>query len=172
MIIVENRLVEAFDLLPAMGISEEAPDGFKPVYEWGNEYHLIKLLKSFEDNGKTPYPLIYQVSNSSDQNYKRQEAEVRLSLILAVRNTQTEQLNGNRWAMTYKDILYPLASNIEQMFAKGSIFTAWSKEYTLTSFPNYGNGKENFTTDIWDALRFDTTITINNNCLTNIFFDI
>ncbi len=163
MIVVQNRLVESFDILPEVA-------GVKPVYRWGNEHHLIKLLQLFEKEAQSPYPLIYQISNMSSQNEQRNEVTVDLSLVLAVRNKETQLLNENRWAMTYKDVLFPLAKNIETLFKKSQVFR-WDGEYKLYEFPNYGSGKENFTVDIWDALRFDTRIIITNNCLFNIQFD-
>lgn len=162
MIVVENKLVQAFDTLPNIG-------GKKPTYRWGNEHHLLKQLELFQKKSKTPYPLIYQVSNTQKPNVQRKTVEVDLQLILAVRSTNTSLLNENRWAMNYKDFLFPLAENIRKLFFKSQMFL-WNGEYDLLEFPNYGNGKENFTIDIWDALRFDTTITITNNCLNKIYF--
>lgn len=156
MIIVENRLIEAFDMLPEIG-------GIKPTYRWGNEEHLLKLLELFSKSNATPYPLIYQVTNEDEPN--NVNTEVDLKLILAVRNIDTALLNENRWAMTYKDVLFPLAQNIITVFNKSGIFL-WNGQYKLYKFPNYGNGKENFTTDIWDALRIDTNIKITTYCKT------
>lgn len=155
MISVEKRLNTGFDTLPEIG-------GFKPTYKWGNEFHLLKQLEL----NSYPYPLIYQTSNRSTQNSKARTVTTDLTLVLAVRETKTELLNENRWAMSYGQVLYPLATYIETLFTKGGIFL-WDGEYTLEEFPNYGSGTENFTIDKWDALRFETTITIydNTHCL-------
>lgn len=172
MIVVENKLAQAFDTLPNIGTNPNADPpaiGFKPVYRWGNEHHLLKLIELFQKDQTTPYPLIYQVSNTSRPNIQRKNVEVDLQLILAVQSLDTSLLNENRWAMNYKDVLFPLAENIRKLFFKSQMFL-WDGEYELLEFPNYGNGKENFTIDKWDALRFDTTITITNNCLNKIYF--
>lgn len=164
MIDVHARLTEAFNTLPEL-------QAMKPNYKWGDDMYLNKLIKLYQNNERNPYPLIYNVSNSSVQDAKRDSATYRLSLVLAFRNTHIDFTNEDRWKTSYKTMLFPLASYIEQLFMRGNIFQAWSGEYTLLEFPNYGNGKENETTDIWDALRFDTEITINNRCLNAVFYD-
>lgn len=163
MIIVEERLTEAFDQLPLI-------DGFKPVYDWGNEMHLIASLNEYAKNSVSPYPLIYQTSSESDQQSRAKECTTNLRLVLACRNESTELLNKNRWAMSYRNILFPLAQNIERAFFGATIFT-WDGEYGLNEFPNYGNGNEFKSPDIWDALVFETKININANCINTINFN-
>lgn len=160
MVIIEERNEEVFSQLPMM-------EGFKPVYKWGNEYHLIKQLQLFEKDGKSPYPLIYQTSNRSEQNTVTKIAETNLVFILACRNLETDLTNEQRWAMSYKNILYPLVDNITTSFNKAGIYI-WDGFFSIEEFPNYGNGQENKTVDIWDALLFKTSIKIEGNrCVNN-----
>lgn len=163
MIVVEQKLSNAFLQLPQI-------DGFSPIYKWGNEKHLLIQLKVFADADTTPYPLIYQTSNNSKQISHANECETRLRLVLACQNLDTTLLNENRWAMSYQNILYPLVESIEKIFRGCGIFT-WQGEYELTEFPNYGNGEENKTADIWDAVVFETTININDSCINTINFN-
>jgi hypothetical protein len=163
MVVVEERNSLVFDQLPLM-------DGFKPVYKWGNEQHLIKQLNLFAQDNKSPYPLIYQTSNQSNQDSVRDSATTDLTLIIACRNLETDLLNENRWAMSYKNILYPLVVNIEKAFNRAGIYN-WDGLFTIQEFPNYGNGQENKTVDIWDALLFSTSITVSGkNCINTIKF--
>lgn len=158
MIVIQEKLGTVFSRLPEIG-------GIKPTYQWGNELHLLKILELYQKESVTPYPLIYQISNTTNQNYQSNEVTFPLELILAVRNTQTDQLNPTRWQETFGQLLYPLCREIEKTFMVTPIFL-WDKEYTLREFPNYGSGTENFTIDKWDALRLETTITIQGNvCL-------
>lgn len=160
MIIVQDILAKGFNTLPLT-------DDKKPVYNWGNELHLLKVLKRYEESGDYPYPLIYQVSNTSTQREQSSEATINLELIIATRETRVDLLNENRWEYSYKQLLYPVLNNIVTLFTKGVPFL-WEGEYTVREFPNYGNGQENFTIDLWDALRFETNITIyGNKCLNN-----
>lgn len=165
MINIHQRLIEAFDTLPPI-VQGEIPNvqEFNAEYHWGDDLHLNLLIKKFNNENRNIYPLIYNVSNYSTQDAKKGVANCRLSLVLATRNTHTEYDNSQRWASSYENILFPLASNIEQLFRRSQIFV-WAGGFRLFEFPNYGEKGENITTDIWDALRFDTDITINNFCL-------
>lgn len=181
MVVVEERNSLVFDQLPLM--QRNLPDeecyndtlptskGFKPIYKWGNEKHLIKQIKEFDKENKTIYPLIYQTSNSSIQDNIRNSCTTDLVFILACRNLQTDLMNENRWAMSYEKILYPLVRLIETCFNRAGIYT-WDGIFTVEEFPNYGDGEQNKTTDIWDALLFKTSITINGNksCINKIKF--
>lgn len=164
MIIVQDILAKGFNTLPLT-------DDKKPVYNWGNELHLLKVLELYQKSNAYPYPLIYQVSNTSTQREQSSEATINLELIIATRETRVDLLNENRWAYSYKQLLYPVLINIVTLFMQGVNTFTWNGEYTVREFPNYGNGQENFTIDLWDALRFETTITLNNNCLNTILYD-
>ena len=178
MIIVEEQLSKAFLTLPALGGYPETEDSepisaFKPVYKWGNDYHLIRQLNLFSKEGILPYPLIYQVSNSDNDENSKNYTTTDLVLILATRNKQVDLLNENRWAMSYQNILWPLAKHIETLFSKSQMFV-WDGEFKKTTYPNYGGennnekNKENFTIDIWDALKLEFRgLKITNNCLGN-----
>ncbi len=152
MIVVEKFLETLFVNLPLI-------DGFTTVYKWGNKLHLLKQLELYSKEAKTIYPLIYQTSNSSVQG--KGECETKLSLVLACQNLNVDLTNEQRWAMSYENVLYPLVENIENVFrASGSV--TWNNSYTITEFPNYGSGEENFTIDKWDAILLETTIKITN----------
>jgi len=157
MINIHKRLIDAFATLPAV-------QDKKPNYKWGNEEHLNQLISAYgKDTTKKPYPLIYNISNSYTQNAQTLESQATLSLLIATKNENTSLLNNERWASSYDNILFPVARSIETLFLKSIIF-GWDSEYELFEFPNYGQSRENETIDIWDALRFDTTITINDKC--------
>ena len=181
MVVVEERNSLVFDQLPLMqrnildeeGYNDTLPisNGYKPVYKWGNEKHLIKQIKEFDKERKTIYPLIYQTSNKSKQDNIRNSCTTDLVFILACRNLETDLMNENRWAMSYDKILYPLVGLIETCFNRAGIYN-WDGVFTVEEFPNYGDGEQNKTTDIWDALLFTTSITINGNksCINKIKF--
>lgn len=166
MIVVEDVLKVLFDRLPNLGATENTPLGFKPYYDWGNAFHLSK---AYQVKKTELYPLIYQTSNSAEGNYNSNELTTNLQLILAVQNLRTEELNKDRWiGNTYEGILFPLMQNIADLFFKTPAIL-WNKDFTYTTVPNYGKDstpKEAETVDIWDAILFETTITIQGNvCL-------
>lgn len=164
MIIVQDILAKGFNMMPEVG-------GFKATYNWGTKEHLLRVLELFQDNNQSPYPLIYQVSNTSTQRNQSNDATVQLELILAVRETDVSMLNEVRWEKNYKQLLYPVINYITQLFSKGANAFTWDGEYTIMEYPNYGEGNQNYTIDLWDALRFETTITIKNNCINDFLYD-
>jgi len=157
MIVVEDKLAQAFDLLPEI-------QGFKPRYESGNDIHLNKYLKEMADSSKSPYPLIYQVSNKDEGNNIDSTTKSRLVFVLATREKKTELLNSNRLKMSFKNVLIPLCENMFTLFNKAGIFI-WDGTYTVEKFYNYGDGENNKTIDIWDALRLTIDLGINENCI-------
>lgn len=162
MIVVEEVLTEIFEQLPEI-------QGFKPVYKWGNEFHLQKQLELYSKANTSIYPLIYQTSNKSVQKAFEKTCEATLKLVLACQNTEVSLTNEERWAMSYKNILYPLVKNIEICFEQCGVIV-WDGEYSVQEFPNYGNGKDNFTLDVWDALVVDVKIQLNDGCVGKIKF--
>lgn len=180
MVVVEKKNDLVFSQMPniQVNLSTEPnynPDlpesaGFKTVYKWGNEKHLIKQLSLFSKENKSIYPLIYQISNTSEQDNLRNSCKTDLVFILACRNIEVDLTNEQRWAMSYENVLYPVVMNIEKCFNRAGIYN-WSGVYTIEEFPNYGENNENKTIDIWDALLFKTSITIDGNrCINKIKF--
>lgn len=157
MIIVEDRFEQAFEQLPKI-------QGFRPKYESGNDHHLNKYLKAMNDDSESPYPLIYQVSNKDDGNNNTRTTEGTFVFILATKEKQTELLNSNRLKMSFKNVLIPLTENILTLFKKAGIFN-WDGNYTIEKFYNYGDGEQNKTTDIWDAIRLTVNLEINSRCI-------
>lgn len=163
MVVVEEKNSLVFTQLPEI-------NNFRAIYRWGNEYHLIKQINEFSKDNRSIYPLIYQISNKSNQDNVNNSCTTDLSFIIACRNLETDLLNENRWTMSYKNILYPLVENIEKAFNRAGIYL-WDGKFTLEEFPNYGDGEKNKPVDIWDALLFKTTITIyGNRCINTIKF--
>lgn len=165
MIVVEKRLTDVFSQLPEI-------DGFKPIYKWGNEEHLIQQLTLFSKENKSIYPLIYQTSIGSNQDAIAKTAEVKPTFILACRNENVSLVNENRWAMSYENVLYPLVDNIEKCFHRAGIFM-WDGKFRVDEYPNYKSiTHKNKTIDIWDALTitFLNNVTINDRCINTIKF--
>lgn len=167
MIIIEEILDTAFSQLPEI-------DGFKPIFDWGDGYELLAIMKRYAMENKSIYPLIYKTSVGSEQ--ANGEASFDLTMVLATLNTEVSLSNRERWAMSYKNVLYPLVNNIEAAIKQSGFFT-WNGEFTIKEVPNYGENKENISTDIWDALEFSissSSIKITNSntdCINNIIFN-
>lgn len=163
MIVVEERLIKTFDQLPEM-------DGFKPIYKWGNEDHLIQQMSLYSKENKSIYPLIYQTSKGSDQDDIAKECKTDLFFILACRNPDITLTNENRWAMSYGNILFPLVENMQKCFHRAGIFN-WDGKLRIDEFPNYSEIKKGQKIiDIWDALTVKLHVTINDRNINKIRF--
>lgn len=142
--------------------------GCQPYYDFGDLHNLNLIIKSHQSNQNLRlYPLIYDVSNRSTQSVRDLESNSRISLVIATRNPHTEYTNTNRWATSYKNVLFPVVGYLEQLFDR-SPQTIWDGSYELYEFPNYGDTKETETIDIWDALRMDFDVTFTNDCFRQI----
>lgn len=166
MIILENRLTEVFDQLPEI-------DGFKPVFDFGNQFHLDALLKRYSENNTCIYPLVYLDITEYEEDHEQFEQEMTtdIKLIVACQNTDTTLLNKNRWAMSYDKVLFPMTENIKKAMLGANIFN-WDGRFKIKKFPNYGNGDENKPIDIWDALTIRiSNVIVTNDCVNEINFN-
>ena len=159
MIVAEERLNEVFSQIP--GIT-----GNKPVYAWGDQIHLNKWIKKNPDT----YPLIYQISKEEDHDILQNRLTTKWEAVIATRNKNTDLLNDERWAMSFRNELNPIASKIAEGFIKCN-FINWNHEVKIKRFGNYGENNEHFTVDIWDAILFEATIEITDNCSKPISWD-
>ncbi len=169
-IIVEDRLKELFDTLPAI-------NGFSPVFKYGDQKELMAFLRSTKGDASKPYPLIWYVyPNSETDNGKDQDVNLTLSLVMAVNNGKTSMLNDERKETTYKTILEPLRNNVRTALKKASILTLTGADdrFITTKFPNYSGDDNNMTEnelqDVWDAIKQVQEVTINDNCLKTILY--
>jgi len=139
--------------------------GKKVHYRWGDEYELNKLIKLYQNGGESPYPMIYNVSNTYSLSKKGYIEYNPISLVIMTRNENKDWHNGNRWKTSYQTVLFPVLNNIIEIFKKSNVFSAFDVEQAKVSeFPDYGNGRESELTDIVDALRLDARVVITDNC--------
>ncbi|WP_424493893.1 hypothetical protein [Salinimicrobium sp. GXAS 041] len=160
MIVVEERIYEILNQLPAV-------DGDKPVYAWGDLKHLNKWIKLKREAEDPTYPLIYQTSKKETQDIRKKLVTTPWEIVIATQNTNTSLTNDERWALSFRNVLNPIAERIAEGFDKSGIIN-WEGVVDLERFGNFGEGNEHFTVDIWDAITFKATITINNKCLNKI----
>lgn len=168
MIVVEERLAELFMQLPSMSVTDEKPEGFKPVYHFGDGKELNKFIT--ESQHKV-YPLIYQTSYDETQFAKQGYVRTNLELVLAVQ-TNAELYNTERWATTYRNILVPLFNNIDTAFKQSGIIRS-EYEYRVRKRPNYSetdSKEKNAFVDIIDALVVNLQVEITSACINTIIF--
>lgn len=154
MIVVEPRLHEIFRELPITPL---------PVYAWGDLQHLDKWVMKKPNT----YPLIYQTSKEEIQDLKHREVTTTWEAVIATQNVNTSLFNDERWKLAFENVLNPIAVRIAEGFTRCS-FINWDQKVRIKRFGNYGQDNKHFTVDIWDAISFQATITMNTRLHTPI----
>ena len=167
MIVIEDRLKELFDTLPALVNSAGT---FNPKFSFGDQKELNAYLKA-HSRGSSVYPLIWMVYPNIEK-FRNTDRVVNsdITLILATMNDQTEWLNGQRFIETFGKELFPVLGNIKIALRESGITKVISDsdgdDFTITKFPNYGDTKPNsdkhYTTDVWDAIKVEFKLEVND----------
>lgn len=159
MIVFENRIAEIVETLPMI-------NGFKVNYEWvknAKEVNRYLLLK------EQPYPVIFLISGKTNgvrtDDGVFQEVNRDAVFILATRELDTNLINSQRLESSYKNILNPLTELFIDSLENSSISRVSQNGFSVELIPNYENSTKNGQIDIWDAVRLQGEITINNQCL-------
>ena len=167
MIVVEDKLKEIFERLPAMKYEVGGAHSFIPVFGYGSQIELNKFLKSQESEQTHPYPLIWLLYPYKELHKKKKVELDDLVLILAT-NTNSQMLNKERIDTNFKKVLIPLFDNIQKAF-KLAVNVNLLQEVEVVKFPNYSGDDDkessSFTTDLWDAMKTIWQISINTACL-------
>jgi len=168
-IILEDKLDDIFQYLPAMVVSENS-EGYKPVFHFGDEHEIKVFLKKYELEKRKPYPLIWLLYPFKEKHIGKTLQLEDLPLILAV-DTDKNLSSKLRLKTTYKKVLIPLMNMVVESLTKASTVKI-NKEREFVKFPNYSDdllsGEENFTGARWDAIKLYLSFSINNGCLREI----
>ena len=165
MIIVEERLKELFATLPDITVGQSS---YPVSFDFGSHKDLLRFMNSERKfKGGVQYPLIW-LETPFDRDIKR-NGNVNISgltLILATLSN-SQQSNTERLENTFKPTLIPLSQLVLESLRKGGftqiINDGQRKE---TNFYNYGvDENENQTTDIWDVIKIELDIIMDNRCL-------
>lgn len=149
MIVVEERINEILSQMPLV-------DDKRPVYAWGDLYHLNKWVERKPDT----YPLIYQTSKKEIQDTAHRRVTTKWEAVIATQNLNKDLFNDERWALSFRNVLNPIAERIKEGFNKCG-FVNWDGKVEIERFGNYGDNNQHFTVDIWDAISFKATIEIS-----------
>lgn len=170
MIIVEDKLKEIFEYLPAMKYEVGSVLSFKPVFGYGSQIELNKFLKSKESDQSHPYPLIWLLYPYKEL-HKRKEVDLEGMVLILATNTNSQMLNSERIDTNFKKVLIPLYDNVHAVL-KRAVNVNLIEETEIIKFPNYSGDnnreEEAFTTDLWDAMKTIWKLSINTACLKEI----
>jgi hypothetical protein len=164
MIIVEYRLDEVFNTLPV--IINKGKE-FKPVYNFGTHEDLLVFLIDKQRQNKTPYPLIWFETEKPGTGYD--EIEMNVKLILAVQSLPNIS-NKDRVLHYIKPILEPVYENVLKALRLSGITSILNEENIVTTlYYNYTDAKLTEAISVWDAIKVELTITVNEkeflNCI-------
>lgn len=156
-----------FETLPIMTIRDIE---FKPLFEYGSHEDLLLFLKQVNHlKNKPHYPLIWletplAVEDSSRGIYNT----TNLNLVIATLSDQ-DKLNKERMETTFKEVLYPLLSNIKIALSRNGV-TNFS-DFTKTLHFNY-SPTEKEASEIWDAIQVQVKVRFKKNCeIKNIYYE-
>jgi len=157
MIIIEDKLRELFATLPPANYDGEE---FPVIFDFGSEEDLNKFIRQEEKK----YPLIWLQTGFYEDKKDPQTISSNISLILATYSGDVNKDNFQRLEDNFKKVLLPLLENIDKAFERSNIALFEDKNYRVTKFYNYGDGKEHGSTDIWDAIKYEVSINFYDNC--------
>jgi hypothetical protein len=166
MIVVEERIKEVLENLPIIEIDfKGVPTPFKHVFDWGSS----EDLNIFLSQEKKIYPLIWlETGFAETHNSSKSEVSVSLSFKIATYGLDNSLLNQVRLKETFQNVLFPTLENIRKSFERSNIVALDGTDWNITKFYNYGTGSKTETTDVWDALKFDVSLIINNDCIKQV----
>ena len=163
MIVVEQRLQELFATLPPVAIpnASDVPVDHSIFFDWGTIEDLNILIKQ-ED----VYPLLWLETGFEEiHNNQKNEVSVDLSFKIATSGLNSSLLNQQRILSTFNLVLIPTLENIRKAFERSNIVVLENQDWNITKFYNWSDAENLETSQIWDALRFDVSLVINNDCL-------
>lgn len=176
MILPEARLKEIFDTLPVITIGTST---YTPIYDFGSQKDLYRFLNSkrkevTSSGSGNIYPIIWM-----ETPVTKTGTEFRLSfpltLVIATLSN-SEFSNTQRLNLSYATVLTPLYDNIITGLKQSGFTqivpnsTTQDNSIVRTDYFNYStdNDESHATNDIWDAVKLECTVLMNNNCLRTI----
>lgn len=155
MITVEKQVNDVLAQLPTVG-------GFQPAYAWGNEDQLNVYLS----RNPNAYPLIYQTSKRESIYTTNEPIQTDWSAVVAVVNDNKDLINDERWQISYKDYLDPLAKNILTAFEYAGFIIVDSR-VDIERYPN----EKLESMEVWDALTIRCSLIIEPHPIRTIYVD-
>ena len=166
MIVVESRLQEVLAGLPVIDIDwNGVPTPFPHRFDWGTS----EDLNIFLSQEKKIYPLIWlETGFTETHNTSSNEVSCSLSFKIATYGLDNSLLNQVRLKTTFEDVLFPTLENIRKTFERSNIVSLDGENWNIQKFYNYGTGSKTETTDVWDAIKFDVGLIINEDCIRQV----
>ena len=163
MIIVEKRLAELFATLPVVTVSEANSNvDYSVFFQYGDVADFDLYLK--QESQK--YPVLWlETGFDETHNTDRGEVTVNLSFKIATSALKATLLNQQRIETTFGQVLFPVLESVRKAFERSNIVNLQDREWEIVKFYNYGDADGTEQTEIIDAIQFNVTLAINEDCL-------
>lgn len=168
MILVEERLKELFDTLPAI---QGASDSFKPTFGFGIQEDCLKVLDAKKK--EKHYPLVW-LETPFTKTGKEHKFSFPLKLILAEKSDGVMS-NEERFEKTFKPMLVPLYDNVLKALNRSGFTKILNEDRNKsTNYFNYsvsdGGKKATYGPVIWDAIKFECELQMDSCPMRTITF--
>jgi len=174
MIITENILRDMVAQMPEIVLQRDELGNpvisRKPVFHWGDRHELVKFLALKKDDA---YPLVWLMLGKDKYVSNENIVDRECVFILATRETRKDLLYSERYALSYDIVLNPLLNYLLQGLRNSDVTNILDDEVMVERHPDYTesyykNDNDNFTIDLWDAIRVTVDVEFNKNCLKEI----
>lgn len=168
MIVTEERIRDIVSQMPKIEIN---PDySAYPKFHWGDRKELVKFI---EINKEDSYPLIWLLLGEEHHIDRGFLCERECMFVIATRETNKSLLNHERFEKAYKIVLNPVLDLLLQGLDNSSVSRIVNANWRVQRMPDYTesyykNDNDNYTIDLWDALKLEVLVEFNNNCLNKI----
>ena len=173
-IVVEHKCRDIFGQIPEITLNKTYSG--KPYFGWGNKKELVKHILLLSESNDDVYPLIWLLPSKDNYTDNGLINTKDCVIIIAVRNTNEDQLNSIRWQKSFDLVLDPMSNFVIEGLMTSTVSRITDGEWTIERFTDYSdeeekggdNEKENATIDLWDAIRFEASVEFTNECLKTI----
>lgn len=168
MIIVEEKISSIVEQMPKIQVNSDYTT--RPKFHWGDKHELVKFLELNKDDS---YPLIWLLLGADVHVERGHLCKRQCEFVLATRETNKDLLNHQRFEKSYKFVLNPLLEYLIDGLKSSSISRVAEDTWTVQRVPDYTesyykNDNDNYTIDLWDALKLTISVEFNTNCLNAI----
>ncbi len=167
-IIVEDRIKEIVAQMPKIRINDDNTK--KPNFHWGDRRELGKYLELKRSDA---YPLIWLLLSQDNHTERGFLCSRECEFIIATTETRKDLLNDERFENSFEFVLNPVLEYLIQGLGSSSIARIQNESWSVERRPDYAENyfkgdNENFTIELWDALKFTCDVEFNNHCLKTI----
>ena len=172
MIITEERIRDIVSQMPKIRVNDDVSS--IPNFHWGDRSELVKYLELKKD---AAYPLIWLLPSVDNHVNNGFLCNKECMFIVATRETRKDLMNNERFDISYRVVLNPVLDYLLQGLDGSTISRLISSDWSVERLPDftesyYKNDNDNYTIDLWDAIKFTCDVEFNNHCLKEILWQV